>query len=226
MNKKHIKVVGAILIVTLIIGGGLWWLLTIPGFISPAVRGHYYYDIYVNTDIDLYNVTIYVPVPLLNKKVFPIVTENDYSVVDTEHGKMLKITKDIIANSSVYEDTEIKLMMSTDHEINTKNPKGNEPLLCPRFNETFNGTFKSGAPESERYCDYYDYQSYVYIEYDVSNTSYNGSIGIHIRLKGFCMYGALMTGWARSYEDNISFGLDSKYGNGWYIGNGTLSVER
>ena len=218
MNKKHIKIVAVIIILTLVIGGGLWWCLKIPGFISPIVSHDYYYKIRFATDIDLYNVTLYIPVSMLNEEVFPIITENDYKVVDTEHGKMIKITRDTV-NSGVYGGIETKLGMKANHEINTKNPKGNEPLLCPRFNETF----REGGSEPEESHNYYDYQSYIYLTY---NASYNASIYLNIWLRGANMHGAMMTWEGNAYSDEVIFELDSKNGNGWYMVNGTLSVWR
>jgi len=199
MNKKRIKIVAAILIVSLVMVGGLWWLLTIPGFISPIVRHEYYYKMNLDTDIDLHNLTLYVPVPMLNEEVFPIITENDYEVVDTEHGKMIKITRDTV-NSGVYGGIETKPEMKANHEINTKNPKGNEPLLCPRFNETF----REGGSEPEESHNYYDYQSYIYLTY---NVSYNASIYLNIRLRGANMRGAMMTWGGDAYSDEVIFEL-------------------
>lgn len=195
------------------------WMYHAHGLYEKSYRSDYYYHVTLRTDSILYNVTLYVPLPVIEDESRisdEIVTGNasipdewDCSIVETEHGKMLKISVEKIApefrslsvpiepgeepkavpgenvsdasskDTPVLIPNEIIVQLPVDHEINTKNPLGNEPLLSPMYNLTrITCDFPYGQ-DTQINCS--RYESRIYAEYAASP---NAGVSIYIELNG------------------------------------------
>lgn len=190
MNKKLVGIVvslAVVVIVCLASSGCLDW------FEKTPMDHTYYYEVSVAVNETIYNVTLYLPVPMVNGEVHPIVKDRGYEIIDTEHGKMLKVERSKIAPNmgslgAVLAGFEIKWKVDADYGINAKNPNETEPLLYPRFNE-------SDHPYSvdELYINY-NYSSYIYASY---NTTLAATVYIDVHFRGMNAKGD----WSERYYD-------------------------
>ena len=179
MSKKHIGIIAiasVVIVCTASIGyiaySGVW-----KDWIAGEWKNSYDFSIFLGTTENVYNVTLYLPLLMINDEVSPLMYEIDYpsnwtwNITDTEYGKMLKISAEIITAGG-YSISAQKNVTST---INTRNPVENEPILHPISNFT----------EVNKYTDplvtIATYQSCIYANYNSSDT---GELSIHIRFSG------------------------------------------
>jgi len=209
MNKKHIGIIisGIVIVATLtgcVMSSGCLDLFT------GEWSNNYYYLFYIDTTDELHNVTVYIPALMVKGEIASIVKDinNDSSkpsdwvceYIDTEHGKMLKISADTI--SAGYHS--ILIEQKVKHIINTENPVGNEPVFYPRFNETNN-----------------KFQTYLYAKY---NTSQITTVEIYLRIEGGKHRSGGFIGPVdelRYYDEQIEKELTGEQHN-WYIADGSL----
>ncbi|MFB0522073.1 MAG: hypothetical protein ACETWD_11690, partial [Desulfatiglandales bacterium] len=215
--RRITKLAIGIIVVVLVVPG--LWMYHSHGLYEKSYRSDYYYQVTLRTDSILYNVTLYVPLPVIEDESRigdEIVTGNaskpdewDCSIVETEHGKMLKISVEKIApefrslpvpiepgeepkavseenvsdafsrETPVLIPNEIIVQLPVDHEISTKNPMGNEPLLSPIYNLT---QITCDFPyEQDTQVNCYRYESRIYADYAASP---NAEVSIYIELNG------------------------------------------
>ena len=217
MNKKHIGIIAiasVIVICTASIGyiaySGVW-----RDWVAGEWKNSYDFSISFGTTENLYNVTLYLPILMVNDEVDSLMFEIDYpsnwtwNITDTEYGKMLKISTDIMPAGGCRMEIVNKV---ANHLINAKNPVGNEPVLYPRLNET---SVKHGEMESAKY----EYTSKIYAEY---NASSENLLNIEIWVGGGKIRPVLNAYDASSYGDKIDCFVN---GSGiWYTVNGTLKI--
>ncbi|MEA3323666.1 MAG: hypothetical protein U9Q37_00785 [Euryarchaeota archaeon] len=142
------------------------WMYHTHRLYEKTYRSEYRYEVTVRTDFTLHNVTLYVPLPVSEEESkigCEIVAKNasipagwDCDLVETEHGKMLKICADELAPdfhappvplseeecgpdvlscpAQIYTSERVSARIQADREIHTKNPAGNEPMLSPKYN--------------------------------------------------------------------------------------------
>lgn len=210
MNKKHIKIIAAISVIVVctasvgyIAYSGVW-----KDWVAGECESRYAYRIHISSTRDIYNVTLYIPFPMKNGEMSSSLlvdeTVNKLSeenwtaeIIDTEHGKMLKISADTPPRG-IY----IVIHKEVKHVINTKKPVGNEPVLNPRFNDTGN-----------------EYKSYIYADY---NTSLDNKLDINISMSGVNYRGEF--GVSEYYKDQVWCEIDGET-HTWYIVNGTLKTK-
>jgi hypothetical protein len=194
------------------------------------MSGYYYrveiYRVEIDTDSVLHNVTLYLPLPVLGESLGigdEIIAGNaskpddwDCSIIETEHGKMLKITAEKIAPELIL--NEINVQLPVDHEINTKDPIGNEPLLLPMYNVTKITCDFPFPNEQDAQVNCYSYESRVYVDYE-SSPDAEVSIYIDIDLTGrndWWVYG-----WSgNNYRNKVN--LTSSGRHGWCVALGKL----
>jgi hypothetical protein len=204
MNKKLIGIIlslGIVVVACVASSGCLDWF-------AGEWDSSYRYWVDIKNSEDIYNTTIQLPIPI--KDGIMLFDANDITdkpsdwiceMIDTEHGKMLKISANVI--TSGYHSLMVR--KKTYHEINIDNPTGNEPLLCPRFNVSDN-----------------NFQSYIYINY---TTASDTNLTIHIDFAGSKNRGILGAIECRWYSDNIEHTISNKV-DGWQVVKGYLEIKR
>lgn len=238
------------ILAVMVVLAGLWVYHT-PELYEGFYRSVYSYRVTIETDSVLHNATLYLPLPVFageSKIGDNIVAENgsqpddwNYSIVETEHGMMLAIsTYELIpefrsppvpidskhvremAQSQVPIDKEIlRIMLPADHEINTKNPVGNESLLSPKYNLTrlvYRMLYSEGGTPPE----HYEYESFIYVDYTASP---DATVSIRIELAGG--NGWWVHGWfGNEYRDSVDLTDLTLTGerHGWYAAFGNLVV--
>jgi hypothetical protein len=110
----------------------------------------------------------------------------------------------------------LSIRVHADHDINTKNPIGNEPLLSPKYNLT-RSTYELPYPEGQTPPKCYEYESRIYADYTASA---NAKLSIWIEAEG--RNGWWVHGWSGNwYSDRIELTLIGEQ-HGWYFTSGKL----
>ncbi|MCG7850034.1 MAG: hypothetical protein MIO93_12780 [ANME-2 cluster archaeon] len=222
---RKIILFGTGAIVVLVVLAGLWMYHT-HELKKETYSSTYSYDISMQIDSVLTNVTLFLPLPALDgeSKIGDSIKMGwgtsaskpddwECSIVDTEHGEMLKVSADRIAPvfrslpvpiepgeepretgkvSETYSETTpvlwpfgISVILPSDYGINTIDPLENEPMLYPRH--------------------------YIYADY---KTAPDTKVSLYIRLEGRNEW--WVYGWSGDqYGDSLFMTL---YGekHGWY----------
>jgi hypothetical protein len=200
------SLVSVVTISVLLVSGSVYFFLYKPGtFGEQSVESSnnlYDFTVAVNTDSKLENLTFYLPVPVLmneselgEKAVFENTGGNkgwNLSMIETEHGKMLKITANEL-NPELHQEIEVNppepgqnkdvptgevisftrgsidfgVSMEADHIIDTRNALENEPNLSPKYNLK---PSDSNLPplDDETYVEAWNYESMIYADYTAS----------------------------------------------------------
>ncbi|MBE0516378.1 MAG: hypothetical protein IBX41_03150 [Methanophagales archaeon] len=253
MRRSTLLAIG-ILVVVLVVAG--LWMYHSHGLYEKSYRSEYYYHVTLRTDSILYNVTLYVPVPLIEDESrigdaivtgkASIPAEWDCSIVETEHGTMLKISVEKIVpefrslpvplepgeepkavpeenvSDAFSEDTpvlipnEIIVQLPVDHEISTKNPLGNEPLLSPMYNVTRVTCDFPDGQDTRVNCS--SYESRIYADYAAASP--HAEVSIYIDLNGRNSW--WVYGWSSNgYRDRIITTFTGEQ-HGWHVASGEL----
>ena len=232
------------IMVVIVVLVGLWTYHT-HGIYEKSYRSEYHYGIRIESDSILHNVTLFVPLPVFEEESKigdEIMVGNaskpddwDCNIVETEYGKMLKISAEKIsfrpppppflplpppgekppnANASNYVPSfseGLSVNVDAGHYINIINPVGNEPLLSPRYNVT------------ETYSSCYEYESYIYSDYTA--TSPNATVRISVSMDGtnewYYRRGDVLKGGGNAYIDRVNVTLSEEQ-HGWHIASGEL----
>ena len=251
---RKITKIGIGIAVTIGVVAGLW-VYHAHKLYEESYTSEYHYEITLETDSTLYNVTFYLPLPVFEQESkigYEIVGGNaskpddwDCHIIETEHGKMLKISADKIApefhslpvpiepgeepkeppqgkvSDTFSEETpvlmpeELSVGVHAEHDINTKNPVGNEPLLSPKYNLT-RSTCEFPYPAGGT-PDCYEYESRIYAHY---TTSLNAKLSLYIELEGRNSW--WVYGWSgNEYRDNVHIALLGE-SHGWNAAVGQL----
>ncbi|PXF60026.1 MAG: hypothetical protein C4B59_09915 [Candidatus Methanogaster sp.] len=126
----------------------------------------------------------------------------DCDLVETEHGTMLKIHAEkmipdlhappvplpeeecgpdaLSCPAQTHASERVSARVQADHDINTKNPAGNEPTLLPKYNLA-RLVYRMPHPEDRTPPACYDYESRIYANY---TTSPDAEVSIHAELTG------------------------------------------
>ncbi|MFH1054917.1 MAG: hypothetical protein V1744_02350 [Candidatus Altiarchaeota archaeon] len=252
---RKITKFGIGIIVVVVVVAGLWMYHT-HGLYENTYSSEYGYRVTIGTDSVLHNITLYLPLPVLGEKSEvggEINAGNalksdgwDCSIVETEYGKMLKISaKKMVPEfysfpmllepgekpkeqiSGKISDTssketpvlmpkELSVRVRADHDINTKNPIGNEPLLSPKYNLT-RSTYELPYLKGRTPPNYYEYESRIYADYA---TSANANVSIYIETEGRNSW--WVYGWSgNNYRDRIELTFTGEQ-HGWYVASGKL----
>jgi len=240
-----IKKFGFGIIAAIVVLAGLW-MYHAHGLYEESYRSEYHYGITIQSDSVLHNITLFVPLPVFEEKSKigdEIMAGNaskrddwDCRIVETEHGKMLKISAEEIAPEfhplpvplppeSIEPGEEetpasmskgISVTVAADHNINTKNPTGNEPLLSPEYNLT-RSACELPYPEGRTPPACYEYESRIFADYTASP---DAKFSIYIELEGRNSW--WVYGWSgNEYRDNVNVTLVGER-HGWYIASGRL----
>lgn len=146
------------------------------------------YDVRIVTDSTLHNVTLYIPLPVVNNTSSVgqnIIDTNfndqksswEYALVDTEHGLMLSMkTEELEPPERLYFSADLGTLVSVDRELDTKDPIANEMVLSPKYGLKHVDAGKYWFSDTV-----YSYDSRVYAEYE---TIPNASVEIDISLDG------------------------------------------
>ena len=226
-----------IIVLLIIISVGLlsiWWQDQKQNMYDRSLRNIYEYYVELTTDSTLNNVTLYLPLPVINNTSSVGLdllnggfNDNDdpswkYALVDTEQGLMLSIKNEKIEpkyaissknSEKIPRPNTFTNIFFSNQTIYTTNPLGNEMVLMPKYNLTRNVTRSSSrlAP------DKFDYESKMYVYYD---TPSNANVTISIYLCGMNEW--WIGGWQHnSYWEDIRIELSGPQ-NGWTTVNGQL----
>ncbi len=123
-------------------------------------------------------------------------------LIETEHGTMLKIHAEgmipdrytppvplpeeecgpdaIPCPVQTHMVKWVSVRVHADHEINTKNPAGNEPMLSPKYNLA-SSVYRMPHPKDRTPPACYEYESRIYANYTASA---DAEISIHVELTG------------------------------------------
>jgi len=224
------------------------WMYHTHSMYEKTYRSEYRYEVTVRMDSALHNVTLYVPLPVSedgSKICGEIMAGNasipagwDCGIVETEHGKMLKIhAEEIIPDrntppvplpeeecgpdalpcpAQTHTSEWISAMVHADREINTKAPAGNEPMLSPKYNLA-SSVYRMPHPDDRTPPTRYEYESHIYANYTAPP---DAEVSIHVGLTGENTWWAY--GWSgNEYRDWIGVTLTGAQ-DGWYAASGGL----
>ncbi|AKB32758.1 hypothetical protein MSSIH_2068 [Methanosarcina siciliae HI350] len=211
-----------IIVLLLIISAVLlstWWQDQKQRMYDRSLRSSYDYDVVLTTDSTLNNVTLYIPLPVINDTSYvgmDIIEQHfnnhdpswEYSIVDTEHGLMVSM-KNKKARS-----IDLSTMVLSDQPIDTMNPLNNEMILIPKYNLTQN---VNASGVYSRTSEQFDYDSKMYAYYDASSNA-NVSISIYLNGRNEWWIG----GWQyNSYWETMEVMLSGSQ-DGWTTVSGQL----
>lgn len=203
ITRSVIAVMTPLIIVTVSIAAIVFLLFSMGGMsLDPSVMSKYDFKIEVSTDSKLENLTFYLPLPVFkneSKLGDEAIIQNtgnpegwNLSMIETEHGKMLKITTIMIEPElhqenglsppgfGQTEDTlqgdvhsfmrgykEFQVSWTSDRVINIENASDNVPLLYPKFNLVVSD---QNTPQSPGRIPLktQKYESYIYADYMAS----------------------------------------------------------
>ena len=129
---------GLLVIFGLVILGGVFMLGTF--FFYDSYTSAYDYELSVSVDGATDELVILVPVPTMNEEAsldeLHISTSDRFSdidteVVETQYGPMLRIEIGTVETGDRWHDLFITSRTSSDRTIETKDPRGQEPILAP-----------------------------------------------------------------------------------------------
>ena len=127
-----------LLVIGLLLLGGLFAVGTF--FFYDSYSSSYEYDGTIYVDGETEDAEFLVPLPVHDGEphlgeVHFTDSERfvgiDYAVVDTEHGPMLRIEVDEIREGPHWHSLWFAARVEVDETIDTRNPRGNEPVLSP-----------------------------------------------------------------------------------------------
>ncbi|KAB1189861.1 hypothetical protein GJR96_16890 [Haloferax sp. MBLA0076] len=236
MNRKVVGIaLGAIVVLTVVIGGGLF-------VVDAALTSYFHsytYRVAVETDTDLTDVTIYVPVPTRDGETLTDVYADaavvqdpaewigddgsnvpdatggsaDWTtqIVETAHGPMLSLRA-----SSVEAGTYVfgANTMLEQGRIHTADPWASDFVLTPA-NDVTQDECPSWADETER-C--YTYRSHLYADADAPT---RGTVSVSVSLHGQTDWGFVFANGWNWFNQRTSATFDETT-NGWVDTEGTL----
>ena len=222
-------------VLLIILSAGLlsfWWEDKKLEAYNSTFVGSYVYDIQITTDSPLNNITLFVPLPMLNNtsSVGQNIINSTYNnqrvkwetaLVETEHGPMLSMRTEKIEPKFALRgegpDTYPRPVGFTttvffNDTIDTKDPAGNAEVLMPRYNST-----NLGAITSQTNAISYRYDSRIYTHYE---TSPDTRVSITARLDAQNAW--WIGGWqSNSYRELIITELSGPQDR-WVLVNGEL----
>jgi hypothetical protein len=231
--RTRYKIIVLLLIISAVLLS-IWWQEQKERIYERNHMSSYDYRVELTTDSTLSNVTLYLPLPVINNtsSVGTDIVEhhfNDYdhswkyALVNTEHGLMLSIKNEKIEPKYTTRSKDSKKILYpnmfsetlfSNQTIDTMNPLGNEMVLMPKYNLTLN--VNDRVPHTQA-SEQFDYESKMYACYD---TSSNANISISIYLSG--TNGWWIGGWLHnSYWENMEVKLSGSQ-DGWTTVNGQL----
>lgn len=212
-----------------------WWQDQKQKMYDRSLRSSYDYNVMLTTDSTLSNVTLYLPLPVINNtsSVGTDIVEHhfnnndpswEYALVDTEHGLMLSMENEKVepkyTTSNKYSkkiqcpSIDFSTIVFSNQTIDTMNPVGNALVLMPKYNLTHN------AGASEAYSPQYkqlNYESRMYAYYETSSDA-NVSISIYLSARNEWWIG----GWqSNSYREDMEIKLFGSR-DGWTTASGEL----
>ncbi len=219
MNKKYIGIIAVISILIVCtasvgyiayrIGSAVW-----KDRFDTEWENEYGYELKYSATDELYNISLYLPIPMKDGEPHSLANEmaNRFSeenwtseIIDTERGKMLKISREKISKDTLTLGVFFILGKKTTHSIDTKNPMENEPLFSPRVNASST-----------------NFQSYIYAIY---NSSDDAKLTINITFQGGKHRGGI---WGvtlmKYYRDEVNYVIIGE-SDGWHLVNGTLEIK-
>lgn len=218
-----------VFVLLIIISAGLlsfWWQDQKQKMYDNSLMSSYGYQIELTADSTLSNVTLYVPLPMLNNtsSVGMDIVETDFnkddpswkhSIVDTEHRIVLcmknKEVEPKYTTSNKYSEKrqrpsiDLSTTVFSNQTIDTMNSVGNALVLMPKYNFTYS------TDASKAYCkkaysrskEQFDYESRVYAYYETSSDA-NVSISIYLNGRNEWWIG----GWKyNTYWENMEIKL-------------------
>jgi len=110
----------------------------------------------------------------------------------------------------------VSAIVHADHEINTKNPDGNEPMLSPKYNLA-RSVYRMPHPKDRTPPACYEYESRIYANYTASA---DAEVSIHAELTGENMW--WVCGWSgNKYVDSVGVTLTGAQ-DGWCTASGNI----
>ncbi|RXA14367.1 hypothetical protein EQO05_15200 [Methanosarcina sp. MSH10X1] len=197
----------------------IWWQDQKQKMYDRSLRSSYDYDVMLTTDSTLSNMTLYLPLPVINNTSYvgmDIVEHHfnnnepswEYALVDTEHGLMLSM------KNKKPRSIDLSTIIFSNQTIDTMNPLGNEMVLMPKYKLTHN---VNASRVYSRTSEQFDYESRMYACYETSSNA-NVSISIYLNALNEWWIG----GWqSNSYWEVMEIKLSGPQ-NGWTTVNGEL----
>ncbi|MDY7083450.1 MAG: hypothetical protein SXQ77_13860, partial [Halobacteria archaeon] len=232
--------------------------------IDETYMSEYTYDVSVRTNATLENATFYLPAPVEDNESTlgqKLVAENMFdeanlsegerqratdqpdwnlSLVDTRHGRMLRIHADVIkprfvtpqpideegnplpTNESPRPQTRsISVSLQVNNSIDTKNALENEPVLVPKYNITKVECDFPRPEDSAVEC--YRYDSRIYASYNVTNASMTSNPEIDLAVSFDGSNSWFTAGWTgNNYHDFTNTVIEGE-NDGWIKTNGRFT---
>lgn len=220
MRTRYKIGIGFVLLIIIYAGLlSIWWQEQKQKLHDSSLTSSYYYIVIITTDSTLNNVTLYLPLPVINNtsSVGMDIIEHhfnnnnpswEYALVDTEHGLMLSM------KNEKPRSIDLSTMVFSNQTIDTMNPMGNEMVLMPKYKLTHNVN-ASGA--YSRISEQFDYESRMYAYYETSSNA-NVSISIYLDAHNEWWIG----GWqSNNYREAMEIKLSGSQ-DGWTTVNGEL----
>lgn len=190
---------------------------------SAPVDGEYGYSVTLATNATLSNVTLYLPYPATGDgSPFDAAfegTAGNVSVpdgwrvapIETEHGRMLRMTASEVptrprSDGHRYETHTLRATVPADHDVDTVEPIGSEPLLRPASGfETVPCPNQGGGPSGST-C--HVYRSRLYAEYEAP---VDADVDVFVTFGGYEDHGSNRARW---YSERVVTRLEGSY-DGW-----------
>ena len=162
---RNLYKMGICFLLIMIISAGLlsfWWQEQKQAMYDRSLMSSYGYDVDLTTDSALRNVTLYLPLPVINNtsSVGVDIIEHDfnadddypslkYALVNTEHGLMLSMKNEKIeprygisnySKKIPHPSIILSTIVFSNQTIDTMNPLGNEPVLMPKYKLKYLGS--------------------------------------------------------------------------------------
>lgn len=175
MRTRYKIMIGFVLV--MIVSAGLlsfWWQAQKQMLYEMTIMTSYPYTVSISTDQILNNVTLYVPIPILNNTSSvgqDIIDHNfngdgpswKYAIVETEHGPMLSMKTEKMTRPPILNTTYLSTIVFSNLTVDTMNPVNNSMVLMPKYNLTYVG---SGDKIYEKHTKIYNYDSQIYVHYE------------------------------------------------------------
>ncbi|MDQ1279392.1 MAG: hypothetical protein QG670_654 [Thermoproteota archaeon] len=241
---RNLYKIGIGFVLFMIISAGVlffWWQAQKQILYSQSFKSSYGYHVELTADSTLSNVTLYLPLPVINNtsSVGMDIIEHDfndddpswkYALVDTEHGLMLSMKNEKIepqyttrskdSKKILRQSIDSRTILFSNKTIDTMNPLGKEMVLMPKYKLTYLGPTASQPNASVYYHDnskVYNYDSRIYAHYE---TLPDTNVSIFISTSGCNQW--WIGGWqSNNFREDIEIKLSGPQ-DGWATINGQL----
>ncbi|WP_406661290.1 hypothetical protein V7O66_01870 [Methanolobus sp. ZRKC3] len=154
-------------------------------------------------------------IPMYRSLPTPVSEDEDIDGIEQE--MIVVESNEYSEETPVLHPIDLSIGTSADHELNTRNPMGNESLLLPKYDLMASEPADTIQEPEHIDPEYYGYESRIFASY---NTSSDATVRITVDMEGVNSW--WVGGWrSNSYQDTVSILLNGGQ-NGWMNVQGTM----